>query len=51
MTKPYPKLLNNYGLARKMGRIEEYIANERKHKSWTEYAKDVSNTLDQALLP
>eukprot|EP00484_Ammonia_sp_Unknown_P029290 CAMPEP_0197029762 /NCGR_PEP_ID=MMETSP1384-20130603/9150_1 /TAXON_ID=29189 /ORGANISM="Ammonia sp." /LENGTH=229 /DNA_ID=CAMNT_0042458993 /DNA_START=46 /DNA_END=735 /DNA_ORIENTATION=- len=43
--KAYPKLLNNYGVSRKIGGIEEYIANGRNHKSWSDYVKDVNTTL------
>ena len=45
LMKGYPKVLNNYKLTRKMGRIEDYIKNDRNHKSFADYAKDVKATL------
>ena len=45
LMKPYPKLVKNYGLTRKLGDIEDYIKNNRNHVSFEQYAKDVNNTL------
>ena len=34
LMKPYPKELNNCKLTRKLGRIEDYIKNDKHHKSF-----------------
>ena len=45
LMKEYPKVLNNYKLSLKLGEIEDYIKNNRNHKPFSDYAKDVKATL------
>ena len=41
--KPFPKLSENYKNTRKMGRISDYIANDRNHlEDLSEYVKIVN---------